>query len=108
MKANTYCRICGGPRNGRSQEIMEMALERYGREAQEDMAIEEMGELIVAIMHLRRERIAVRELAEEIADVEIMLMQLKTAHDIHELVEQIKDIKIDRLEKRLEQRRLEK
>jgi NTP pyrophosphatase (non-canonical NTP hydrolase) len=41
------------------------------------MAIEECGELIVSLSHFKRGRSDLKSLAEEIADVTIMLDQLK-------------------------------
>ena len=56
-------------------EILTAAIEKYGEKAQEEVAIEEMSELIQAICHKHRGR--EHNIAEEIADVEIMLRQLK-------------------------------
>lgn len=40
------------------------------------MAIEEMGELIVALQHLKRGRIDLHKVAEEVADVSSMMKQM--------------------------------
>ena len=48
----------------------------YGNEKQTEMAIEEMGELLVAINHHKRGRVDVSSVQEEIADVKIAMDQL--------------------------------
>jgi NTP pyrophosphatase (non-canonical NTP hydrolase) len=48
----------------------------WGGEFNLDMAIEECAELIQAIQHLRRNRCNVSKVAEELADVSIMIRQL--------------------------------
>lgn len=53
------------------------ALARYGAEAQIGMIIEECSELIVALSHYRRGRALAEKVAEEYADVLIMLAQLR-------------------------------
>jgi hypothetical protein len=69
------------------QELYERALEYWGRHAQIDMMIEEASELIVALQHFKRHamnrrinefnRCYVEHVCEEIADVDIMLHQMK-------------------------------
>jgi hypothetical protein len=55
-----------------------LALEAFGVDAQLAQAQEELAELIVVISHLRRGRIGhPMGLRDEIADVEIMLEQLR-------------------------------
>ena len=56
-------------------EILKMAITANDATQQEIVAIEECSELIQAITHKHRGR--KHNLAEEIADVEIMLEQLK-------------------------------
>jgi hypothetical protein len=69
-------------------EILTSAIEKYGEEKQERKAIEEMSELILAISHKHFGR--EHNIAEEIADVEIMLKQLKLinkcASEVHKIV----------------------
>lgn len=77
------------------QEILESAIKVYGVFNQENMAIEECAELIQAIN--KKHRGKQHNIPEEIADVEIMLEQLKIANDCHEEVEVIRQWKIDRL-----------
>lgn len=77
------------------QEIFKTAIEVYGVFNQENMAIEECAELIQAIN--KKHRGLQHNIPEEIADVEIMLEQLKIANDCHGEVEYIRKGKIDRL-----------
>lgn len=76
-------------------EIMVAAIRTYGEDAQEKVAIEEMAELIQAILHKHRGR--PHNIAEEIADVEIMLEQLKIINQCSHKVEEIRKEKLERL-----------
>ena len=58
------------------KETLQNAIKVYGRDKQTEMAIEEMGELLVAINQQKRGRISVEAVQEEIADVKIMVEQL--------------------------------
>ena len=73
--------------------VYETAIETWGMESQVWMVIEEMSEL-------KNDPDA---LADEIADVTIMLEQLRLMFDLNGLVCQHMDFKIARLRKRLEQ-----
>lgn len=55
---------------------LENALLLYGQDKQVAMAIEEMGELLVAMNHHKRGRVGVEAVQEEIADVKIAIDQL--------------------------------
>lgn len=61
----------------RGRNLYQEALDKWGQEAQIDMAIEEMGELIVALKHFKRGRIGAHKVAEEVADVSSMMKQLE-------------------------------
>jgi NTP pyrophosphatase (non-canonical NTP hydrolase) len=80
-------------------EIYIAAIRTYGETAQEQLASEECAELIQAINHKHRGRTC--NIAEEIADVEIMLEQLKIINNCHLEVEKIHKEKIDRLYQRI-------
>lgn len=85
-------------------DIYKLAIDTYGSENQLNLAIEEMAELIQAINKTRRypESLKARDnVAEEIADVFIMLEQLILIYDCDELVDNIKELKVRRLLKRL-------
>ena len=93
-----YCFICGykvGKIKITETEILITAIRTFGETAQEGVAIEECSELIQAISHKHRGR--EHNIAEEIADVEIMLEQLKIINNCHKEVEEIHKQKIDRL-----------
>lgn len=87
----------------KSQKLMvlETAIKHFGISAQVDVAIEEMAELTQTLIHDRRGRPA--NIAEEIADVIIMLQQLEMCYNIpHEKVRETIDTKIMRLAMKLE------
>jgi NTP pyrophosphatase (non-canonical NTP hydrolase) len=80
------------------------AVKQWGEVPQLEMAVEEMSELTVEIMHLIRSRIKRDDdhLAEEIADVELCIEQLKDILDNWIGVEDWKNRKMLRLKKLLE------
>lgn len=84
-------------------EILTTALRTYGEHAQEQIAIEECSELIQAICHKHRGR--QHNIAEEIADVEVMLEQLKIINNCRSETENIRKQKIKRLYQRLQKER---
>lgn len=75
--------------------LFEKAVECFGIEAQENMCIEECAELIQAIN--KKHRRIPSNIAEEIADVEIMLEQVKLINRCGTEVERIKTDKLVRL-----------
>lgn len=76
-------------------EILTAAIRTFGDKAQEGVAIEECSELIQAISHKHRGR--EHNIPEEIADVEIMLEQLKIINNCREETAKIHEQKIKRL-----------
>jgi len=76
-------------------EILNSAIKTYGEREQEEVAIEELAELIQAISHKHRGR--KHNIAEEIADVEIMIEQLKIINHCSVEVAEIRKEKIERL-----------
>ena len=80
-----------------------MAAEKWGKQAQQIMATEEMAELTKEISKNIRGYDNLDEMAEEIADVEIMLEQLAGIHGLEEKVENWKKKKLKRLDKVLEE-----
>ena len=83
------------------EKVYMAALETYGEEAQIIMVFEEKAELQKELCkYLRGER-NITNIAEEIADVEITLEQMKLLFEIDGLVDDFKSIKIDRLKERL-------
>jgi hypothetical protein len=82
-------------------DLYDKAIEHYGREKQCMMTAEECAELIQALSKaLRYEGESfVRQVAEEVADVEIMLEQVKRMFELSPcMVEEYKRIKLARLE----------
>jgi len=78
------------------KDLCLQVIDLYGTENQMDQAIEECAELIVAIRHYRRGRSGLTAIAEEIADVEIMMTQLR--HVVgDDLVEREKERKFERM-----------
>lgn len=85
----------------RVKHILSKAVAKWGVDAQTNLAIEEMGELIVAINHYRRFRVEIDAVQEEIADVLIAMHQMTMMYGANG-VEDIFNQKIERLERRLE------
>lgn len=81
------------------QEIFLRAISVFGEEMQEGVAMEECAELIEAISHKHRGR--PHNIPEEIADVEIMIEQLKIINGCAAEVEEIRKKKVDRLFERI-------
>ena len=94
--------------------ILKRAIETYGEEHQILVAVEELSELQKALLKFLRindtreyyeDRLGTSEvlksIEEEMADVEIMLEQLKLMFQSYELVEDAKEAKLKRLEERL-------
>ena len=86
------------------ESLLRRAVRTYGEAAQSDMMVEEMSELTKALLKLRRAplgkewRKAAKDVREEMADVQIMLDQMKIIHgDIRE----VEEAKLARLEDRL-------
>lgn len=82
-------------------EILQEAIDRYGTEAQLMMVLEEMSELqkeICKWFRGKRDRDAV---ADEVADVEIMLEQVRMIFQIEDIVDDQIEKKVNRLRDRL-------
>lgn len=93
------------------KQLLERVITANGMNKQLDVAIEELSELIQAICKIKRrdslsnESFAVKgNLAEEMADVEIILAELKLLFDNEDDVKEWKNYKLDRLEKRLNEK----
>ena len=78
------------------------AIQTYGQRAQQAMLLEEMSELQKEICKRWRGRDNLAEIAEEIADVEIMLDQLKMMLCCAGRVKAIRASKIRRLAERIQ------
>ncbi len=91
-------------------EILQKCVDTYGQFKQIDLAIEEMSELIKALLKERRafyqndkgvRNQATTNIAEEMADVIIMLTQLSLIFENHDEVQEFIDFKLKREEERL-------
>lgn len=78
-------------------------IDTYGTKAQQDIALEELSELQKAILKHRRlsDKETEKAIIDEIADVSIMLEQLKIIYSCSVEVEERIDYKIDRQIKRI-------
>lgn len=89
------------------EKVYIKAIETYGEEAQINMVFEEMAELQKELCKYLRKKDTrnkidlIPSIAEEIADVEIMLDQMKLLFEIESAVEKFKTMKVDRLKERL-------
>lgn len=70
----------------------------YGTKHQQDIAIEEMSELQKAIIKCRRNpsKETFNNVVEEIADVQVMLEQLKLIYSCRSTIEKLMEAKVDR------------
>ena len=85
-----------------NQDVYAKAIITYGVEMQSTVAIEELSELQKEICKMLRGIENKDHLTEEIADVQIMLDQLKIMYDIYEGdLSLVKIQKIERLKERL-------
>ena len=101
------------------RETLVAAVNTYGVDAQVDMCIEEMSELAKALLKMRRvkympadaparsDRAIIekqKQIIEEVADVQIMLEQMRLIYGETAAVE---DVKIDSLQTRLKLRKMQ-
>ena len=88
--------------------LLTRAIRTYGEPAQIDMAIEEMAELTKALCKIKRAQAgcevtaAIDNVVEEMADVQIMLDQLRII--FHRSTEEVEEAKLERLKNRLDGR----
>ena len=87
---------------------LKQALDTYGAEAQTLVAFEEMAELEKELCKHARGRDNRDAIAEEIADVLIMLEQMMLLHDCKDAVADFRRRKIKRLAERLKEEKDEK
>lgn len=85
-----------------NENILKLAIEEYGAEAQTMMFFEEIAELEKELCKFARGKDNREQIVEEITDVEIMLKQLKMIHCITENdIAIVKEKKMKRLYERL-------
>lgn len=87
----------------RAKEILTAALNRWGPELQTAVAIEEMAELTKELCKHARGAHNTDAIAEEMADVYVMLSQMEILYGVEERVIWWHNAKLARLETRLEQ-----
>jgi len=81
----------------------QLALERFGFEAQRQLMVEECAELIVALKHEDRRKADEDAVREEIADVLIMALQMVLVYGVDECTDALAS-KTTRLHERLGRR----
>ena len=81
------------------EEVYQKAIKNYGVYGQCDVCIEECSELIQAISKFKRGKN--HNVEEEVADLEIMLEQMRLMFNSKK-IDEIKRSKINRLSRRLE------
>ncbi len=85
----------------KEKEVLEAALSAYGSEIQRVVAIEELSELQKELCKSLRGQTDTQHIAEEIADVQIMLEQMMILYELHYDVVAWRWKKVDRLRNRL-------
>lgn len=90
--------------NMTKRDVLEKAIDAFGKDAQLWMVVEEMSELLKEICKFMRGKENQLQIADEMADVLIMLEQLKIICGVQmDLIRERIDYKVDRLRKRLEE-----
>ena len=84
--------------------VCEKAMNTFGNDAQFRMAAEELAEALVAVLHAVRGRIPWDDdtVAEELADVQIMIDQLQFVPGFRKKFDYYKEKKLFRLKDKLE------
>lgn len=86
-----------------STNILKKAIAKWGNHAQLLMVLEEMSELQKEILkNINRQKDNIDAIIDEVADVEIMLEQLKYIYQIDEAVKQRIPVKLEKVKARLE------
>ena len=105
-EASRYCPNCGARMDldiaDYKQSIYEAVLNKWGKESQTRMMFEEMAELQKELCKEARGEDNADAIAEEIADVKIMLEQMIILHNCKDMVEMQMKRKLQRLKERLE------
>jgi len=88
--------------NEATKKLLTKATELWGEKFQQEMIIEECGELIVALRHFDRGKCTIEKVMEEVADVMIVCMQF--GNDNGEAALDIVMMnKLERLKKRVDE-----
>ena len=83
------------------KKVYQAALRKWGADLQTMMAVEEMSELTKEICKIKRGKMDPDAIADEIADVTIMLEQLREIYGLNDAVCDHMDAKILRLQSRV-------
>ena len=83
------------------KKVYQAAVRKWGADLQTMMAVEEMSELTKEICKIKRGKMDLDALADEIADVTIMLEQLREIYGLNDAVCDHMDAKILRLQSRV-------
>lgn len=86
------------------KDIFRSAIDTYGEVMQINVAFEEMSELQKELCKHLRGSGSQENIAEEIADVEIMMEQMKMIFNCETAVLQVREKKVKRLKERIEQK----
>ena len=86
-----------------NSEVLQRAIDTYGREHQILKTVEELAELQKAILDLVLRRDGVRPIVGEIADVLIMLKQLEMIFHIEDGINREIEYKTQRLRRRMDE-----
>jgi NTP pyrophosphatase (non-canonical NTP hydrolase) len=84
------------------ENILKQAINFYGPDMQLNVCIEELSELIKELCKYKRGQENFTDIAEEMADVAIILKELVIMFDNSELVKAFIDMKLNRLKERME------
>lgn len=84
------------------EKICRDAVATYGREKQEWVFVGEVGELLDAVADFKRGRCGKDHVAEEIADVAVMLQQMTIVFCCEDELDEALEFKLVRLKERLE------
>ena len=85
-----------------NEQLYRAALNTWGAEAQTKMVFEEIGEFMDALCKYTRGRVPAGHVAEEIADVQIMLEQMTVLFEVESRVQEYREYKLARLAERLQ------
>ena len=83
------------------RQLYQQVTDKWGVDAQLNVAIEELSELIKEICKDKRDYGIPDRIAEEVADVEIMCEQLRFIYGFDDAVDKWKAYKLKRLEERV-------
>jgi len=82
--------------------VYALAAARYGVHHQQDKVLEELGEFLDAYIKFRYKRTTREHFVEELADLTVVLEQLRLLYGVNDEVCAAMDAKVERLQKNLE------